>query len=105
MIDLSQSIRELLVARGLRDIDPDLRANLSLAAYKALEMRVGNRLAGRMSDKQLDEFEAYYNAKDDQGAYGWLEDHFPDHRSIVRVELDELLTEVGRQLDRWRGLM
>lgn len=104
MINLTRSIRELLTARGLRDTDPDLRANLTLAFYGALEMRVGGRLARRMSDRQLEEFEGYIDAKDDQGALGWLQTHLPEYPSVVRVEHDELLAEVGRQLERWRGL-
>src|SRR6185437_13301617 len=62
--------------------------------YETLEMRVGIRLADQMSNEQLDEFEQYFEAKDDAGAFKWLEANFPNYKDIVQEEFDKLKAEV-----------
>ncbi|HVI60870.1 MAG TPA: DUF5663 domain-containing protein [Candidatus Saccharimonadales bacterium] len=64
--------------------------------YETLEMRVGIRLADQMSNQQLDEFERYFEAKDDAGAFKWLETNFPNYKDIVQQEFDKLKTEVAQ---------
>jgi hypothetical protein len=63
--------------------------------YETLEMRVGMRLADQMSNPQLDEFERFFNAKDDAGAFRWLETNFPNYKDIVAEEFSKLKKEVG----------
>ncbi|MDB5169542.1 MAG: hypothetical protein JWO41_898 [Candidatus Saccharibacteria bacterium] len=90
-------------------IDNNLLQDLGLAAlpdaeknsllkhiYETLEMRVGMRLADQMSNQQLDEFEQYFEAKDDAGAFKWLETNFPNYKDIVQEEFDKLKAEVGQ---------
>src|SRR5437764_9206598 len=62
--------------------------------YETLEMRVGIRLADQMTNQQLDEFEQYFEAKDDAGAFKWLETNFPNYKDIVQEEFDKLKAEV-----------
>jgi len=62
--------------------------------YDTLEMNVGIRLADQMSNEQLDEFEKYFEAKDDAGAFKWLETNFPNYKDIVQEEFDKLKAEV-----------
>jgi hypothetical protein len=64
--------------------------------YETLEMRVGIRLADQMSNQQLDEFERYFEAKDDAGAFKWLETNFPNYKDIVQQEFDKLKAEVAQ---------
>ena len=64
--------------------------------YETLEMRVGIRLADQMSNQQLDEFERYFEAKDDAGAFKWLETNFPNYKEIVQQEFDKLKAEVAQ---------
>jgi predicted RNA-binding Zn ribbon-like protein len=64
--------------------------------YDTLEMRVGMRLADQMSNEQLNEFETYYEAKDDTGALKWLETNFPNYKDVVAEELDKLKAEVAQ---------
>lgn len=64
--------------------------------YETLEMRVGIRLADQMSNQQLDEFEKYFEAKDDAGAFKWLETNFPNYKDIVQQEFDKLKAEVAQ---------
>lgn len=64
--------------------------------YETLEMRVGIRLADQMSNQQLDEFERYFEAKDDTGAFKWLESNFPNYKDIVQEEFDKLKVEVAQ---------
>ncbi|MGH3223195.1 MAG: DUF5663 domain-containing protein [Streptosporangiaceae bacterium] len=81
---------------GLADL-PERDRNLFLKhVYDTLELRVGQRLAKRMSDAQLDEFEVFINRKDDAGAFSWLESNFPDYKSVVKEEFEALSEEITR---------
>jgi hypothetical protein len=85
----------LLVELGLAGL-PDAEKNSFLKhIYETLEMRVGIRLADQMSNEQLDEFEQYFEAKDDAGAFKWLETNFPNYKDIVQEEFDKLKREVA----------
>lgn len=84
----------LLQEVGLDSL-PDAEKNSLLKhIYETLEMRVGIRLADQMSNEQLDEFERYFEAKDDAGAFKWLETNFPNYKEIVQEEFDKLKGEV-----------
>lgn len=86
----------LLQELGLGQL-PDAEKNSLLKhVYETLEMRVGMRLADQMSNEQLDEFERYFEAKDDAGAFKWLESNFPNYKEIVQEEFDKLKIEVGQ---------
>ncbi len=76
---------------------PDAEKNSFLRhVYETLEMRVGIRLADQMTNDQLDEFERYFEAKDDAGAFKWLETNFPNYKDIVQQEFDKLKAEVAQ---------
>src|SRR5579884_813597 len=76
---------------------PDTEKNSFLRhIYETLEMRVGIRLADQMTNEQLDEFERYFEAKDDAGAFKWLETNFPNYKEIVQEEFDKLKAEVAQ---------
>lgn len=62
--------------------------------YETLEMRVGIKLASKMSDAQLDEFEGYINKNDQKGALTWLETNFPNYKDVVAEELNKLKKEI-----------
>jgi succinate dehydrogenase flavin-adding protein (antitoxin of CptAB toxin-antitoxin module) len=71
--------------------------------YDTGEEIVGLKLAKRMSNKQLDAFERFFEARDDEGAFKWLERNFPDYREIVDEtfdELDEALREAAKDATR-----
>lgn len=86
---------DLLLQLGLASL-PDAEKNSLLRhIYETLEMRVGMRLADQMSNEQLDEFEKYFDAKDDAGAFKWLETNFPNYKEIVQQEFDKLKAEVA----------
>lgn len=85
---------DLLAGVGLRRL-PTWEKNLLLKhIYETLEIRVGIRLADRMNSQQLDEFEAFFEAKDDKGAFAWLERNFPDYKDIVDAEFTSLKDEL-----------
>lgn len=62
--------------------------------YETLEMRVGMKLAQKMTNEQLDEFEAFIDRSDEAGALKWLETNFPDYKQVVADELERLKTEI-----------
>lgn len=74
---------------------PAAEKNKMLAhIYETLEMRVGVKLASKMSDAQLDEFESYINKNDQKGALTWLETNFPNYKDVVADELNKLKKEI-----------
>lgn len=91
MLKIDNSLLEEVGLGGL----PDPEKNSFLKhIYETLEMRVGVRLADQMTNQQLDEFEQYFEAKDDAGAFQWLEANFPNYKDIVQQEFDKLKAEV-----------
>lgn len=86
----------LLVELGLAALPAEEKPGFLKHIYETLEMRVGMRLADQMTNEQLDEFETFYNAKDDAGAFKWLETNFPNYKDIVADEFQKLKAEVGQ---------
>lgn len=87
----------LLAELGLAALPEEEKKALEKHIYETLEMRVGMRLADQMTNEQLDEFETYFNARDDAGAFRWLETNFPNYKDIVADEFAKLKTEVASQ--------
>lgn len=87
----------LLAELGLAALPEEEKKALEKHIYETLEMRVGMRLADQMTNEQLDEFETYFNARDDAGAFHWLETNFPNYKDIVADEFDKLKSEVAGQ--------
>jgi hypothetical protein len=92
MLKIDNSLLEELNLGSLPDPEKN---SLLKHIYETLEMRVGMRLADQMTNEQLDEFEQYFEAKDDAGAFKWLETNFPNYKDIVQEEFDKLKGEVG----------
>lgn len=86
----------LLSELGLGALPEDERKALQKHIYETLEMNVGMRLADQMTNEQLDEFEQYFNARDDAGAFRWLETNFPNYKDIVADEFEKLKGEVAQ---------
>lgn len=86
----------LLQEIGLSSLPAEEKGNLLKHTYETLEMRVGVRLADQMSNEQLSEFEAYFEAKDDAGALKWLESNFPNYKEVVADEFDKLKQEMAQ---------
>jgi hypothetical protein len=91
MIKIDNSLLQEIGLDTLPDAEKD---SLLKHIYETLEMRVGMRLADQMSNEQLDEFEQYFEAKDDAGAFKWLETNFPNYKDVVQEEFDKLKAEV-----------
>jgi hypothetical protein len=86
---------DFLVSLGLGSLPVDEKNKLLQAIYERLEMNVGMRLAEKMSDSQLDEFEGFIDRNDESGALRWLESNFPNYKDVVAEELDKLKQEVS----------
>lgn len=91
MIKLDKNLLEELGLGALPDAEKD---KFLRHIYETLEMRVGTRLAERMSDQQLDEFEAFIDSNDEAGAFHWLETNFPNYKQVVAEEFEKLKNEI-----------
>lgn len=80
---------------GLGSLPVDEKNKLLQAIYERLEMNVGMRLAEKMTDAQLDEFEGFIDRNDEAGALRWLESNFPNYKQVVAEELEKLKNEVA----------
>lgn len=85
-----------LISMGLGSLPVDEKNKLLQAIYERLEMNVGMRLAERMTEEQLVEFEQYMDRKDEAGALRWLETNFPNYKQVVAEELEKLKSEVSQ---------
>src|SRR5690606_39155966 len=84
-----------LTSLGLGSLPVDEKNKLLQAIYERLEMNVGMRLAEKMTDAQLDEFEGFIDRNDEAGALRWLETNFPNYKQVVAEELEKLKNEVA----------
>ncbi len=84
----------LLIELGLGSLPPAEKNRMLGHIYETLEMRVGMKLAQRMTNEQLDEFEAFIDRNDEAGALKWLETNFPNYKQVVAEELDALKAEI-----------
>ncbi len=84
----------LLRELGLGDLPADEKNKMLNHIYETLEMRVGMKLAEKMTNEQLDEFEKFIDGNDEAGALKWLETNFPNYKDVVAQELEALKTEI-----------
>lgn len=93
----------LLEELGLGTLPPQEKNMMLRHIYETLELRVGMKLAERMSNEQLDEFEqlmplpqdtAEQKADKEKAALTWLETNFPNYKQVVAEELEKLKAEV-----------
>jgi hypothetical protein len=90
-----------LVGLGFRGLTREQTNTLLEEMYKAGEEIVGLKLASRMSDKQLDEFNRLYDSGDEEAAFNWLKTNFPEYRKVADStfeELDEALRRAAREI-------
>jgi len=85
---------DFLTSMGLGTLPVDEKNRLLQMIYERLEMNVGMRLAEKMTDQQLDEFEGFIDRNDEPGALKWLETNFPNYKDVVAEELEKLKGEV-----------
>ena len=102
MIKLDAALLKSLGLFGL----PSNVANIALRViYAGLEARVGLKLADAMSDDQLDEFEEFIEAGDEDAALHWLEQAFPDYPAVVDRELQAICLGIGLTAPQVRMLL
>jgi len=91
MLKLDDNFLEEL---GLGSLPADEKKKMLAHIYETLELRVGMKLAEKMTDAQLDEFEKLADANDEAGSLKWLETNVPNYRDVVVAELEKLKQEV-----------
>lgn len=89
--------KDLLVRVGLGTMRSDLIKVALKTFYEMLELRVGIDLANRMTNEELDEFEVFFEAGDDGGAFEWLSEHFPDYPEVVQAAYGRLEAEAAEE--------
>ena len=90
----------LLKELGLGNLPADEKNKMLAHIYETLEMRVGMKLAEKMTNEQLDEFEGFIDKNDEAGALKWLEGNFPNYKQVVADELAALKDEIKGTADQ-----
>jgi hypothetical protein len=70
-------------------VDGNTANKLLKLFYEQLEAEAGQRIASLMTNDQLDEFEGFFETRDDAGALRWLEVTIPDYSNIVQASFEE----------------
>jgi hypothetical protein len=96
MLKLDQN---LLKELGLGELSNSEKDKMLKHIYDTLEMRVGMKLAEKMSNQQLDEFETFIDGGDEPGALKWLETNFPDYKKVVAEQLELLKQEIKQNAE------
>jgi hypothetical protein len=91
MIKLDENLLQEL---GLDALPKEEKGNFLKHIYETLEMRVGTRLAEKMTEAQMTEFEQFIQGNDEQGAFHWLESNFPNYKEVVAEEFEKLKSEI-----------
>lgn len=91
-------IDDLLEELGLDELPEKFVVELKAQLIFELDMRVGTRLAARLDDDQLTEFEAA-RSTDERLAAAWLDRFLPDHSDVVRDEVARLKTDLEARVD------
>ncbi len=88
---------------GLGELPPQEKNMMLKHIYDTLELRVGKKLAERMTELQVTEFEQLMPSQTDtkevqaqkqNSSLQWLETNFPDYKQVVASELEKLKQEV-----------
>lgn len=85
---------DFLASLGLSSLPDDEKKKMLAHIYETLELRVGMKLAEKMTDSQLDEFEKLAEANDEEASLKWLERNAPNYKEVVMTELEKLKEEV-----------
>lgn len=76
---------------GLDGMPAEEKAAFMRDAEEELEVRIGQRIGGEMTETQLDEFEAMNDAV---MAAEWLEENAPDYREVAEGIFEEFKAEI-----------
>jgi len=85
---------------GLGGLSESVTTELLAWVHETLEVRVGKRLARKMTDLQLDAFERFLDENDEKGALSWLERNIPDYKDEVADELSLIERELANDAER-----
>lgn len=85
---------------GLGSLSKKHKSQMLQDILETLQKRVGERLAERMTDAQIDEFVSIIDKSDDSLALKWLESNFPNYKEVVKKEMDTLKEEVRQSADQ-----
>lgn len=85
---------QLLGELGLGSLSQEAKDSLLAHLVDRLELNVGTVIAGSLNEAQIDEFEKLVDQKDQALALSWLQQNYPDYKSVVQTELEKLKQEI-----------
>jgi hypothetical protein len=89
-----------LVSLGLGAMPMDEKEAFLDYISEELELRVGTVLSKNLNDEQLAHFEKLIDNGQQDEALQWLQQHCPQYKQIVQLELDKLKEEIIASRER-----
>lgn len=91
---------KLLAELGITGLNGQEQQALIAQLYRTLQQRVGLKIASRLDDKQLAEFETLADKSDDASTQKLLAETMPDYADIVSAEFEQLKKDIRQDTDR-----
>lgn len=85
---------KLLEELGLDKFEEDEKNKILKKIYESLELRIGSRIAQKVSEEELKEFAEMTQSSQDQEAARWLKEKVPDYQQIAAEELENIKAEI-----------
>lgn len=85
-----QTLKEL----GLDGFSETEKNAILKRIYESLELRIGSRIAQKVSEEELKKFTEMTEQGKDEEAAQWLKEQVPEYQDIANEELDKIKQEI-----------
>lgn len=94
-----KSIDQIIEELGIGTLSEELQETTLANFMEILQTNVGNALADKLTDAQLEEFVTISEQKDEDAAFEWLTKNYPGFQTVVDEETDKLIAETNATAD------
>lgn len=91
---MNYSKDELIAKLGIGALDDDIQEQLLGTFLQTLDDRTSRAISGKLSDKQLEEFNTVVSEKGDEAAEAWLREHVADFDNLEQQEFNAMIAEL-----------
>jgi len=96
-LDFDEVASQVCLVLGITGIDAGQVLRVSRAFEKALQPRVGARLAQACTEAQLREFDYYLRRGDEEAASDWMDRNVPGYDLVVAEEVKNLIEDIMKR--------
>lgn len=85
---------KLLEELGLDKFEEAEKDKILAKINQSLELRIGSRIAQKVSEEELKKFTELAESGKDEEAAKWLKEQVPDYQQIATEELEKIKTDI-----------